>query len=304
MPQKRRWTSRGVRVLAVLGLGFLCMVGLGLGAVLYTAPGHAWLGRRIERGVNRAICGKLVVDRISDVDLLEVHADGVRILDPNGDVAIEVARASIQLSAWELLRGRAGWVRAVVEDGTVRVTEDGRGRLNMTETFRACPHEEGAASSVSEVADGTDLDLRNMATSGMSLVIGGGSLPSLRMVDVRGIMRVHVLPNGDTELRFDHYRGRFVRGLPTGVLVFEDVRGAVHSAGKELLHFRGQGTSDGEPVMFAVEIVTSPHTRAVIDADFPRTSGESLATRIFALWSGFSPGLTLRVHTPKHGASN
>ncbi|MFM2416094.1 MAG: hypothetical protein RL385_817 [Pseudomonadota bacterium] len=301
MPPRRRVLIFGLRVLGILLAGFVGLGACALGTLLYTATGHAWLARQIERGVNRSICGKLVIDDLVAVDLLKVHAQGVRILDPSGEAAIDVARASIELSARELLAGRAGWVRALVDDGTVRVTEDGRGSLNMTETFRACPRPEGAAAG-DDVEGGTDVDLRNIATSGMTLIIGGGSLPSLRMVGLRGIMRVHVLPGGDTELRFDNYSGRFVMGLPTGLLVFDDVTGAVHSAGKQLLHFRGEGTSDGEPVKFSLDIVTSPHTQAVIDAEFIRESDESLATRVFALWTRFSPGLKLRVRTAKQAA--
>ena len=43
-------------------------------------------------------------------------------------------------------------------------------------------------------------------------VIGGGSLPDLRMESLHGIMRIQALPDDSVTLRFDEYRGNFVKG--------------------------------------------------------------------------------------------
>jgi hypothetical protein len=281
-----------LRAFAVVIAACAALSGIALGGLTYTEAGHAFLARQIAHGVNRSICGRLVVDRVTRVDWPALSAEGVRILDPEGRPAIAVERATVHLSLRDMLAGRAGWARAEVSDGTVYVTQDARGRLNMSETFKHCGPSHPASAGSGEI------DLRKMATSKMALVIGGGSLPALRMTGLRGVMRVHVLASGDTELLFDGYRGRFEKGLPTGLLVFADVQGSVHSAGTRLLRFDGRGESEGEHVDFTLDIVTAPRTRARIDATFARVTAESVATRALALWTAFSPGLQLVLHRP------
>ena len=135
-----------------------------------------------------------------------------------------------------------------------------------------------------------------MMTSDMVLVIGEGSLPHLRMENLRGTMRVHVLPDEEVELRFDEYSGDFVKGLPTGRLTFHDVKGKVQTEGRRLLRFEGQGQSEGAPVQFVLDIHTEPKTQVEIDAHFEERSAESASTRTFAAWTKFVPGLDLRLH--------
>ena len=164
----------------------------------------------------------------------------------------------------------------------------------MEETFRA-RKTGGESSSKSQPSKEGALDLRTMVTSGMTLVIGGGSLPDLRMENIHGIMRITTHRDDSVTLRFDDYRGDFVKGLPTGRLDFEDVKGQVLTDKKRLLRFEGRGKSEGEPVAFTLDIHTEPKTMVEIDARFPRLSAESLATLGFAGYTKFVKGLDLDV---------
>jgi hypothetical protein len=250
--------------------------------------------------VSAAMTGDLAIEHLDLVDLPHIRARGVRILAPDGKPCIEVEHIDAWLDLGAIWDGFFAWQRAEIRGGIVHVTEDAQGRVNMAETFRRPPESPSTSNdstSEDEEEDPVDiLDLRTMVTSNMVLVISGGSLPSLRMVDLDGTMRVHVLPNGDTELRFDDYSGDFVKGLPTGLLNFREVKGHVQTAGKRLLRFEGSGKSEDEPVEFVLDIHTEPKQLTEIDAHFPKVSKESIATRLFALWTKFIPGLDLTLH--------
>jgi hypothetical protein len=153
---------------------------------------------------------------------------------------------------------------------------------------------------VSSAADGGagPLDLRTIRTSNLTLLIGGGSLPTLKMVDIQGVMRIQEFQNGEVELRFDEYGGVFVEGLPTGQLNFRDVKGYVQTGANRLLRFEGGGESEGEPVTYKLDIFTEPHRLVKIDARFPKLSMESLSTLAFSGYTKFTKNLDVTV---RHG---
>jgi hypothetical protein len=256
-------------------------------AALASDWGRERLRERINRAVSSQMQGKLVIEEIESIELPRVRARGVRILAPDGVPAIDVESADIDFDLSSFLHGDFVWRRADIRNGTVRVTEDARGRVNMEETFRGPPGPKG---------DG-ELDMRTMVTSNMRLEIGGGDLPSLRLVDIYGIMRVQVDADGMTHIRFDDYRGHFVKGLPHGQLRFREVKGHVKNGHKRLLRFEGKGEFEGEFVVFDLDIFTEPKNRVLIDASFPRLSYASLSTLGVAAWSKLSGGsLDIDVH--------
>jgi hypothetical protein len=161
----------------------------------------------------------------------------------------------------------------------------------MDETFASG----GGGKPDGSASDARAIDLRGMATSRCELVIGGGSLPPLRLVDLAGIMRVYVAPDGKVELRFDRYSGRIVKGLPTGELAFEDVRGQVQTRQKQLLSFTGRGRSEGAKVAFTLDIFTAPKKRVKIDASFPELSVGAARAKFVSAYTSFSPTIELRV---------
>jgi hypothetical protein len=282
------------RALALAGLGVVCcavLAWIAASALLHSAWGRERVRRWVEREVSGAMLGELRIERIDRIALPWVEGHGVRIVAPDGVPAIDVREVRIALDFGALLEGRLVWDRAEVRGGIVRVTEDGRGRVNMEETFRA---RKGSGDRNEMPQEGL-LDLRSMATSGLTLVIRGGSLPHLRMEDLNGIMHIQTHADASVTLRFDDYRGHFVKGLPTGRLDFEDVKGQVVTEQKRLLRFEGHGKSEGEPVDFSLDIHTEPKTLVEIDARFPRLSAESLSTLGFAAYTKFSPNLDLDV---------
>jgi len=260
----------------------------------------------VNAKLSASMAGDLQVDTLEAIELPWVRARGVRIVAPNGVPAIDVGHVEVELDLAAILAGRFAWRRASIHGGVVRVTEDAHGRVNMEETFRATGPEEAGmlsalGSSLTRASAGPDraakgpLDLRTMVTSDMVLVIAGGSLPSLRLVDLHGIMRVQELSDGSVSLRFDEYRGSIVKGLPTGRLDFRQVTGHVETRGARLLRFQGTGKSEGEPVDFGLDIVTKPRKRVAIDAHFERPSAEAFTTRAFGFWARNTGTLDLRV---------
>jgi hypothetical protein len=291
---------RSLLVLAVLVAGtaaFACVL-------LFTDWGRAKVAREAEQLVNAGIHGQLRIASIDRIDLPFVEARGVQLVAPSGVPAIDVKHVIIELDFAALWDGRFAWHRADIHGGIVRVTEDKQGRVNMEETFRARATDSKKEKAQEEKPQPSDaegpLDLRTMVTSDMTLVIGGGSLPKLRMENLYGIMRVRVLANEQVTLRFDEYRGNFVEGLPTGRLDFRDVKGHVTTDQRRLLYFQGRGKSEGEPVAFDLDIHTEP-TQVKIDAEFPRLSAESLATLAFAGYTRFDKDLELNVKPGRIG---
>lgn len=280
-------------------LGVALLVTLGLTVVVGLLIDSDWGRRQIVRVANErvsaAIGGALRIGAIDRISLPTLWARDVQLVAPDGVAAIAVERAEVELDLAALLHGTFAFVRADVRGGIVRVLADPRGRINMEETFRSATPDDGDEHEDDEDAADT-LDLRGLATSGMTLIIEGKDLPSLKLTEIVGIMRVHVLGDGRTELRFDGYRGRIVSGLPSGELAFRDVHGMVQTGRRRLLHFEGAGESEGEPVRFALDVAGSPEKKAVIDATFERLSAESVSTRFIAAFARATGGVTLRVH--------
>jgi hypothetical protein len=275
---------------------FLAIAGLAAYVLLCTAWGRARLCARLNQAVSRQMAGSLQVEEIEAIDLPHVTGRGVKLVAPDGKAAIEVEHAEIELELSSLLLGDFTWKRADITRGTVRVTEDRHGKINMEETFKSPPSESGKRREPS--GDGGEMDLRTMVTSDMVLLIGGGDLPTLRLVGLHGIMRVQVDKEGDVELRFDDYRGTFAKGLPNGVLQFRNVKGHVQTGKKRLLHFEGEGRFQGEEVRFRLDIFSEPKTKVEIDAFFPKLSAASLTTLGIDAWSKLTPGLDVKA---RHG---
>lgn len=283
----------------VVGLaGSLLIVGAAYLGFTETAWGRARVCDKLNATISHEIAGRLEVKRIDSLSLTRVKAMGITIFAPNEEPAIEADTADIEFDPWGLLQGHYGWQRAEVHGGRVHVTEDARGKINMEEVFRARhpePARPAKPAATGEAKGDDTLDLKNMVTSDIVLIIAGGSLPRLKLVNLYGIMRVHVLGDGTVELRFDEYRGIFEKGLPTGKLVFREVKGHVDPSNRRLLHFTGSGKSEGAEVTFKLDIHTKPKTRVEIDALFPELSLASLSALGVATWSKASPTLDLNV---------
>jgi hypothetical protein len=278
-PRLAAWRAARSSRLALVLLSVLVVLLLVVVAsyvALSTDFGRARIRDRINQLGSHGMQGKLVVGEIEAIELPRVKARNVRILAPDGVAAIEVETADIDFDLASFLSGDFIWHSADIRNGTVRVTEDKRGRINMEETFRS--REESAEPTAAQQDEEGELDMRTMVTSNMRLLIYGGSLPNLRLVNIHGIMRVHVLPDGTTHIRFDDYRGDLVKGLPHGQLKFHAVKGHVQTGHKRLLRFEGKGLFESEPVSFDLDIFTEPKTRAKINAYFPKLSAASLST--------------------------
>lgn len=286
------WLSVATLSLALLSLSIALVLA-------YTDRGRARLGRLLADAINSGMAGTLEIGRITSVGLTEVHAQNVVFRAPDGKPAIEVAQTTVTFDPLQLLRGPYGFSRADIDGCLVHVTESQGGKVNMDETFASGDASEAGRSDESKKKDDRPIDLRGMATSNCELVIGGGSLPSLRLVDLVGIMRVQVAPDGKVDLRFDNYRGRIVRGLPTGELAFEDVRGQVQTRQKKRLSFTGRGHSEGAKVLFALDVFTQPKTRVVIDATFPELTRGAARAKFVSAYTRFSPAIELNVDTPE-----
>jgi hypothetical protein len=281
----------GVAVLVTLGLS------VAVGLLIDSDWGRRQIARVANERVSAAIGGALRIGAIDRISLPTLWARDVQLVAPDGVAAIAVERAEVEIDLAALLHGTFAFVRADVRGGVVRVLADPRGRINMEETFRSAAPDEGDEDDDGDDHDASDtLDLRGLATSGMTLIIEGKDLPSLKLREIVGIMRVHVLGDGRTELRFDGYRGRIVRGLPSGELAFRDVRGMVQTGRRRLLRFEGAGESEDEPVRFTLDVAGAPEKKAVIDATFERLTPESISTRFIAAFARATGGVTLRVH--------
>ena len=284
-------------LVATFSLG---LVSIAVGAALaYTDRGRAKVARWLADAINSGMAGTLEIGRISSVGFTKVRAHDVVFRAPDGKPAIEVTETTVSFDPLQLLRGPYGFSRAAIDGCLVHVTESGDGKVNMDETFASSDAPDEDKSSSPEKSGERPIDLRGMATSNCELVIGGGGLPSLRLVDLVGIMRVQVAPDGKVDLRFDNYRGRIVKGLPTGELAFEDVRGHVQTRQKKLLFFSGGGRSEGAKVAFSLDIVTEPKTRVVIDATFAELSRGAVRAKFVSAYTRFSPAIELNVDAPE-----
>jgi hypothetical protein len=257
-----------------------------------TASGRAYVARGLCAAIGGGMAGKLEIGRISALGLSSLRAHDVVFRAPDGKPAIEVAQTTVDFDIVALISGAYGFRRADIDGCLVHVTEDAQGKVNMDETFKS---RQPAKAPKAPADGGSAIDLRNMITSDCVLVIGGGSLPPLRLVDLTGIMRVYVAPEGKVELRFDDYRGRIVKGLPTGQLDFEAVAGQVQTQQKQLLSFKGRGRSEGAPVAFTLHIATKPKKRVTIDANFPELSANAVRAAFVSAYTGFSPSITMNV---------
>jgi hypothetical protein len=266
--------------------------------LLYTSWGRDRVCSILNRAVSKQIRGELVVERLEALSLDQVTARGIKIIAPDGVPAIEADRAVIDFSLRKLMAGEFGWSRADISHCQVRVTEDKQHQINMEETFkkRVSGPKEPEKKKDPEAEQKDQLDLQSMVTSDCKLTISGSGFPTLQMRELAGIMRVHVLGNGDTELRFDHYKGTFTDGLPTGVLAFREVSGEVMTASKRLLQFDGSGRTHGADVDFSLDIFTEPKKLVKIEATFPEKTAGSLSTLVASLWSKFSDSLDINVH--------
>jgi hypothetical protein len=277
----------------LIALGALLLAGATAACtLLWSRWGHATIAGWVSRGISSGIMGTLEVSRIDRLEWGQVEAHGVTIRAPDGKPAIEAEHAVIEFDPLQMWSRRLGWSRAAIDHCRVHVTEGANGKTNMEEVFKKRHESDDGDASGGD--DASDLDLQSMVTSACELTISGGSLPMLRMQDLAGIMRVHVLKSGETELRFDNYRGSFVDGLPTGVLDFQDVTGEVKTGQKRLLHFAGEGRTKGSDVAFTLDISTEPK-QVRIDAKFPEASFAAMSTRAVSMWSKLSPTLDLRV---------
>jgi hypothetical protein len=292
---RRLRLPRWLLVVLLVLVALVVVVAALASTLLYTDWGRDRVRVAVERSLNSSMMGELRVERIQRIDLPWVYASRVQIVAPHGVPAIDVHDVRIELDLGALLDGRMVWKRTEIGRGIVRVTEDAQGRVNMEETFKARKKSGSDEAGDKEPSEEGALDMQSMVTNGMTLVIGGGSLPDLRMENIHGIMRITTHADDSVTLRFDDYRGNFVKGLPTGRLDFEDVSGQVLTEKKRLLRFEGRGKSEGEPVEFTLDIHTEPKTLVEIDAAFPRLSAESLATLGFAAYSKFVKGLDLDV---------
>jgi hypothetical protein len=288
---------RTLLVFALVLIGSLLTTAVVAVSILVdTRWGRAQVCSLVNRVITQGIAGELVVERIDSLSYGRVVAHGIKILDPDGTAAIEAQRAEIEFEPAQLWSSGPGWSRAVIDHCQVRVSEGPDGKVNMEKTFakRPKPGSEKQPKKNEEPKKKSTLDLKSMVTSDCKLVISGGSLPTLRMVDLAGIMRVYVADTGDTELRFDEFSGHFIEGLPTGRLEFRDVHGEVKTGQKRLLHFDGKGRTEGERVTFALDITTKPK-QVTIDATFPKVSAASLRTRLVAAYTKLSPTLEVNV---------
>jgi hypothetical protein len=297
--------SRALRFPILGVVAFALLSGAAAVWLLASDTGRAWVCARINASVSEQMAGQLVIERIDELRPPRVKAGRVRILAPDGQAAIDVESADIDFDLMALLAGDFVWQRADIRNGTVWVTEDARGRINMEETFKARSPEPSAAADAgtqnveADAGEGeSELDLRTMVTSNMSLIIGGGELPALKLVKIHGIMRVYVNRRGETDIRFDDYRGHFVEGLPHGQLVFRQVKGHVQTDRRRLLRFEGKGDFEREKVAFALDVFTEPRDFVKIDAYFPELSGPALSTLGVAAWSKLMPTLEIDV---RHG---
>ncbi|MEY4513889.1 MAG: hypothetical protein RLZZ450_6011 [Pseudomonadota bacterium] len=282
------WSLIGVSALVLAGAVFAC-------TLFYTRWGLEHVTRWVNQGISSGIMGTLEVSRIDRLQWGRVEARGITIRAPDGKPAIEARHAIIDFDPLQVWSKQVGWSRAEIDHCLVHVTEDEHGDINMEKVFEKRRDPSQPKKEVGKKSDdATDLDLRSMVTSDCRLIISGGSMPTLEMQDLAGIMRVHVPPDGDCELRFDNYSGTFTDGLPTGELVFRNVAGAVMTSQDNLLHFDGQGRTRGSEVAFALHISTKPK-QVRIDAKFPEVSFASMSTRAVAVWSKLSPTLELNV---------
>jgi len=284
-------------VVLVLLASVLVLATIAVAVLADTRWGRAHVASLVSSTITGQIAGELKIEQIDALSYGRVEAHGVSILAPDGKPAIEAEHAIIYFEPSQLWSNTPGWSRAEIDHCHVRVTEGPNGKTNMEETFadRPKPGSEEKKSEAGSEESKSELDLRTMVTSKCKLVISGGELPTLEMVDLAGIMRVFVTRSGDTELRFDEYSGTFTEGLPTGVLEFRDVHGEVRTAQNRLLHFDGKGHTEGAPVTFSLDIATKPKS-VKIDATFPEVSLGSIRTSLVAAWTKFSPTLELDVH--------
>ncbi|MDB4990076.1 MAG: hypothetical protein JWN04_5254 [Myxococcaceae bacterium] len=297
--QRFTWVTAVLLALFIFGAAAASAVAI----LLRTDWGHARVCSLLNRAVTQQIKGELRVGRIEALSLTQLTARDIKIIAPSGVPAIEAGHAVIDFSLKQLWAGEYGWSHADISHCLVRVSEDERHKINMEETFakRKKAGDEGAKKSAKKPSDGeeTQLDLQSMATAGCTLLIDGQSLPKLRLAGLTGIMRVRVLKNGDTALRFDRYKGVIDKGLPIGELQFHEVRGEVTTAGKRLLRFDGHGKSHHTPVDFELDIRTEPKKLVKVDAVFPEATPGSLSTLWVSAWSKLSPGLEIDVHYGK-----
>lgn len=287
------------RARRVLLYGLLAALTLGIGVVLLltwleSEPGRAFVRDKLTSAIGGGMAGSLEIESLEEIGFHHVRARGVTFRDPDGQPAIAVQRVRVEFDPLQVFGDVYGFERADIDGCHVRVHEGEDRKVNMDKLFASNKPEKKEPSEEEKKSE-KEIDLRGMSTSACTLEIGGGSLPGLRMKELRGVMRVRVRGDGKVELRFDDYRGTFDKGLPTGTLAFREVKGWVEPGQPKLLHFDGTGRSEGAPVDFTLDIVREPKKRVKIDAKFPTLSANAIRALAVAGFTSFSDTLELNV---------
>ncbi|HEX5657474.1 MAG TPA: hypothetical protein VFX59_09765 [Polyangiales bacterium] len=277
---------------------FALLGGASMAYLLGTERGNRALSDFVAGKISSVFAGRMEIAHIDDLRIDRIVARGVRFIPPdNGPPAIDAPRVVMTFSAWKMLHGEYGWSRAEVDHPLVRVTENPRGKTNMEELF-ASPKGKAPNEPKKKDESSSPVAMENMVTTQAKLWLGGGSIPEMYLSELDGIMRIDIDPKGDATLRFDEYKGK-LDGLPSGHLDFADVSGSVWTGGKRLLQFTGHGKNKGQPVEFGLEISTKP-SDVRIDAQFDEVGVGSLAARMMAVWSQFSPGIDVEVRQQRN----
>jgi uncharacterized protein involved in outer membrane biogenesis len=265
--------------------------------LLKSERGNRTLCNYIASKISSTFAGRLEIDHIDDLRIDSMIARGVRFIPPDGGPpAIDAPHVVLTFSPWKMLNGQYGWSRAEVDHPRVRVTEKEHGKTNMEEIF-AAPKDKQAGQKKGTKSEST-VAMENMVTKKAKLWIGGGSLPNIYLSEIDGSMRIDIDERGDCTLRFDDYAGK-LDGLPSGHLDFRGVNGHVWTSRKRLLHFVGHGENKGQPVTFELDIATKP-SDVRIAAEFDEVGVGSLAARMTAVWSKFSPGIDLEIRQQRN----
>ena len=113
---------------------------------LKSDSGREWLRDLAQREVSAVLDGDLTIERVARVSLAGVRVEGVRLLDPQGRVAVEIAAVEAEVAWWPLL-SRVVRLPAVRLDAPIVWFESTpSGGIGLLEAVRLTPTESSRPS--------------------------------------------------------------------------------------------------------------------------------------------------------------
>ncbi len=164
----------------------IALVLLAAAAAIYlrTDAGRRFAANRIEGLVTGALPGSMQIGQLERLGWLHPVIRDLRFFDPNGKEVLHLARADVDLSVGDLLRGQLGFERVYTQGGALLINVQPDGRTGLEAAF-AEPSQPG-----DEKGGGLRYHLRNIHVDGLHATFQVSPDQRFELRGVRGLVSV------------------------------------------------------------------------------------------------------------------